>query len=294
MSVTYQLAGANKFFNISADTINATGQSYVKSRGRKPYLRYRGKRNLGWVPFKKSGVSIKDGGFKYLGKNFSVWASREIPTGAKLLDGSSFSQDSKGKWYINVVLEIPVVVKVKRKSVGIDLGLKDLATLSTGEKIAAPQIYRMAQAKLATAQRARKKRRVRAIHAKIANQRKDFLHKAANDIVAKHDLIVVGNVKSSNLAKTRMAKSVLDAGWYSFKQMLAYKSIANGARYIEVNEAFTTQACSSCGAIGGPKGREGLGIREWQCACGSIHDRDHNSALNILRIGQDTLTGAAA
>ena len=106
-------------------------------------------------------------------------------------------------------------------------------------------------------------------------------------------MIVVGNVNSSALAKTRMAKSVLDAGWASFKNMLAYKSIANGATFLEVNEAYTTQTCSDCGVIGGPKGRQGLGIREWQCVCGCIHDRDHNSALNILRIGQDTLRGAA-
>ena len=87
-----------------------------------------------------------------------------------------------------------------------------------------------------------------------------------------------------------MAKSVNDASWSTFKHLLEYKAIARKVVYREVSERFSTQTCSGCGAIGGPKGREGLGIREWVCGeCGSVHDRDVNAALNILRLGHQSL-----
>ena len=95
--------------------------------------------------------------------------------------------------------------------------------------------------------------------------------------------IAVGNVNAAGLAKTRLAKSVLDAGWSSFRHMLRYKATAHGAWYEEVNESFSSRVCSSCASETGPKGVADLGIRRWVCAeCGVSHDRDINSALNIL------------
>ena len=103
-------------------------------------------------------------------------------------------------------------------------------------------------------------------------------------------MIVVGDVGSARLAKTNLAKSVNDAGWALFKTLLSYKAIARKVVYREVSERLSTQTCSGCGAIGGPKGREGLGVREWVCCeCGAVHDRDVNAALNILRMGHHTL-----
>jgi putative transposase len=288
-------SGTSKELGIPSDTINKVCEQYAKSRKqfKKPCLRWRSKKSLGWIPMKGREINFKGEKFFYFGCLYSLWLSRVIPSGAKMCDGSNFSQDSRGRWYLNLVVEVADQAACGNSAVGIDLGLKDLATLSTGEKIAAPQFYRKTEQRLATAQRARKKRQVSKLRAKAANQRRDFHHKVSTNIVRQNGLIVIGNVNSSKLKKTRMAKSVSDAGWHSFKQMLAYKSIANGARYIEVDEAFTTQTCSECGSLGGPKGREGLGVRGWQCACGAIHDRDHNSALNILRIGRDALAGAA-
>jgi IS605 OrfB family transposase len=179
-----------------------------------------------------------------------------------------------------------------KRGVGIDLGLKDFATLSTGEKIEAQRIYRGAEQALALAQRAHKKRRAKAIHAKIANRRNDFLHKLSDRIVRQFDYIAVGNVAAAGLAKTSMAKSVLDAGWSSFRRQLAYKAIKHGAWFEEVEESFTSQVCSNCGAMSDsrPKGIADLGIREWQCSvCGYTHDRDINAAINILRRGRATL-----
>ena len=106
--------------------------------------------------------------------------------------------------------------------------------------------------------------------------------------------IVVGNVSSSALAKTTMAKSVLDAGWFMLKTQLKYKAIARSVVFEEVDEAYTTQAWSCCGSLSAssPKGRAGLGIREWMCAeCGTLHDRDVNAARNILAAGHSRLAG---
>jgi IS605 OrfB family transposase len=288
-------SGTSKQLGISADTIGSICVQYEKSRRqhKKAFLKWRTKKSLGWIPLRGREIKINGDAFTTFGKTYSVWLSRKIPADAKICDGSGFSQDSRGLWYLNIVLDIPVIAKPSASIVGIDLGLKDFATLSTGAKIAAPQLYRNAQKKLATALRARKKRQIKNISAKVANQRRDFHHKLSSNIVANHGIIAVGNVNSSALKKTRMAKSVSDAGWSSFRRMLAYKSIANGAKFVEVNEAFTTQICSSCGAVSGPKGREGLSVREWSCDCGASHDRDINSAKNILRLGYETLTGAA-
>ncbi|WP_232458528.1 RNA-guided endonuclease InsQ/TnpB family protein [Burkholderia ubonensis] len=175
--------------------------------------------------------------------------------------------------------------------VGIDLGLKDFATLSTGEKLPNDRFGRRAADKLAKAQRARKhKRHIAKLHAKVANARADFQHKLALDRVRRFDDIAVGNVSAVKLARTRMAKSVYDASWSSFRDRLRYKAIAHGATFEEVDESGSTQSCSACGSQDSttrPKGIAGLRIREWTCSgCGVVHDRDTNAALNILRCGR--------
>ena len=132
--------------------------------------------------------------------------------------------------------------------------------------------------------------RSRAIHAKIANRRKDFLHKLSTDLVKANGAIFVGNVNASALAKTRLAKSVLDAGWSAFRTMLLCKCADAGVWFDEVDEAFSTQTCSVCNSRAGPKGRKDLGIRGWQCTvCGAVHDRNVNAAHNILAAGHRRL-----
>jgi IS605 OrfB family transposase len=178
----------------------------------------------------------------------------------------------------------------------VDLGLKDLATLSDGGTIDMPRFYRKSEVSLASAQRSRKSKRVMAIHRKTANRRKDFLHKASTRLTKEHGLIVIGDISPKRLLQTSMAKSVLDASWSSFKKMLSYKSIMNGGRTIEVSERLTTQTCSECGLLppSRPKGITGLGIRHWECSeCGAVHDRDVNAARNIARLGLETLAEGA-
>jgi putative transposase len=195
--------------------------------------------------------------------------------------GGAFVEDALGRWWVCFHVDVTDREVTANGEVGIDLGLKTLATLSDGVKIENLR-HRAAWAqKLATAQRARNKRRSKAIHAKIANCRRDHLHKVTTTLARSHALIAVGNVNAKRLARTRMAKSVLDAGWSTFRSMLRYKSPG----YMEVDEKWTTQTCSGCGSIAGPKGRAGLNERVWVCPeCGAVHDRDHNSAVNILAL----------
>lgn len=241
------------------------------------------KRALGWVPFKVGNAKWVNGTVKFGGVHFKVWDSYGLSK-YKFRAGS-FSEDARGRWYFNVAVEVEVTDTAGAGQVGVDLGLKTTATCSDGTVLERGAHYRRAERKLAIAQRANKKRRVQALHAKIKNQRADQNHKFTTALVKNNSLIVVGDVSSKVLASTNMAKSVLDAGWYQLKTQLAYKAKAHQAVYLEVNEAYSTQTCSSCGSMpdSRPRGIAGLGIREWSCSgCGAMHDRDINGAKNMI------------
>jgi IS605 OrfB family transposase len=150
------------------------------------------------------------------------------------------------------------------------------------------------ESKLAIAQRANKKARVRAIHAKIKNARQDAMHQFSRSLVDNYGFIFVGDVNTQSQIASNRSKSVLDAGWGMFKTMLQYKCHEAGVWFTEVDEAYTTQICSTCGELpeSRPKGIADLGIREWTCnECGTHHDRDINAARNILAVGRDRLDG---
>ena len=280
-------SGSSKELGLHSGTVNAVCEQYAKSRSQKnrPYLRYRSKKSLGWVPLKGRELKREGDAFRFAGNTFRVFNSRALPEG-KIKDGTSFSRDSRGNWFLNIVLEVADVAQRPMNSgVGIDLGLKSFAALSTGETIDNPRHFRALEEKLGKAQRAKKKRQAASIHARIANARRDFLHKLSHRLVHEFDYIAVGNVSASKLAKTRMAKSVCDASWSHFRSMLAYKALRHGAWFEEVNESYSSQVCSSCGALpdSRPRGIADLGIRQWVCSgCGVSHDRDTNAALNIL------------
>ena len=283
-------AGCSKELGLHSQTVQAVCEEYATRRkhSKKRKLRWRGKRSLGWIPFKASGLKVVDDTVTYVGNTFRFWKSRDIPGDIKT---GNFAQDSRKRWYVNFVVEVPEAeATTGTQHIGIDLGLKMLATCSDGRKIEAPRWYRKQQRRIAEHQRKKRSRQARNLQAKIAHRRKDFLHKESDRLTKECELIVVGDVCSSKLTKTNMAKSVNDAGWAMFKTLLSYKAIARKVVYREVSERLSTQTCSHCGAVGGPKGREGLGIREWVCGeCGAGHDRDVNAALNILRMGHHTL-----
>jgi IS605 OrfB family transposase len=248
------------------------------------------KKSLGWVPFKSTAVKYKAGQLVFAGHKLSLWDSYGL---AKYeLRAGTFSQDSRGRWYANLCVQVECEKSPGTGVVGIDLGLKTAISTSDGQQFEG-RLYRKSQDMLAKAQRAKNKKRVRAIHAKIKNQRKDGLHKFSSALVKNNAAIFVGNVSSAKLVKTKMAKSTLDAGWSMFKTMLEYKCHQAGIVFEEVKEAYTTQTCSQCGSIEGPKGLSGLGIRQWTCSCGSILDRDTNAAKNIAARGLASLAEGA-
>jgi transposase len=243
--------------------------------------KWRGKRSLGWVPFRDGVVKIDGEAVVYSKQRFKLWLHRPVDGDIR---GGSFSQDAMGRWYLNLQCEVEQIEASALGAIGIDLGLKTLATCSDGRKIENLRHAKTWAEKLATAQRAGRKRRVRAIHRKIANARRHQHHVETTRLATQYALIVVGNVNSAKLKRTRMAKSVSDAGWSLFRNMLRYKvAMRRGAEFEERSERYSTQTCSECGCLGGPKGREGLVVREWTCRdCGASHDRDVNAARNIL------------
>lgn len=277
---------------IGSTTLQETIAVFAKSKRQfhKNKLKWRvssgTKRNLGWVPFKIGAAKWQNGQVKFNGHFFKVWDSYGLSQYE--FRSGSFSEDSRGRWYFNIVVRAPIQPSTSAKAVGIDLGLKEYATCSDGQKLEAAQPYRQLEGKLGKAQRAKRKRQVKTIHAKIKNRRKDSLHKFTTKIAKENAVIVVGNVSPSKLAKTTMAKSVMDAGWFMLKTQLKYKAIARSGVFIEADERYSTQTCSCCGVISSdsPKGRAGLGVRIWECPdCGAKHDRDVNAARNILNSG---------
>ena len=285
--------GAGKQLGLHSQTLQAVAAEYVTRRKqfKKARLNWRKsggvRRSLGWIPVNSGAASWKNGQVFHNGHHFKVWDSYGL--GQYKFRSASFNEDARGRWYFNLVVEVETTQSAGQQAIGIDLGLTDVATCSDGSKLENARFYRDLEPALAIAQRAGKKARVRAIHAKIANRRKNALHQFSRALVERCGTIIVGDVSSQTLVKTSMAKSVLDAGWGQLKTMLDYKCAHAGIVFKVVNEAYTTQTCSCCGALpdSRPKGIAGLGIREWTCECGVTHDRDVNAARNILALGHE-------
>jgi IS605 OrfB family transposase len=285
-------SGATEYFErIGADTIQSICVHYAHKRGATKRLKLRWRvsrgtrRSLGWVPFKAASLKRRGNTLRFAGKTFRVFERKRLAD-VKWRDGC-FAQDAVGDWW----LCLPVTVTAEQtaapsEAVGIDLGLKTIATTSDGEKLEAGRWTHGNAEKLAVAQRRGHKKQAKRIHRKAARQRKDALHKFSRKIVDRYQQIVVGDVSSLKLVKTKMAKSVLDSGWGVLKVQLAYKSEHAGRSFSVVNERNTTRVCSSCGCASGPSGLSQLVVRSWICReCGDTHDRDINAAKNILAAG---------
>jgi putative transposase len=210
----------------------------------------------------------------------------------------TISKEADG-WYVAIsCVDVPVQsLPPTGQETGIDMGLESFATLADGTPIHTPAYYRRAEAYLRRCQRrvARRKkgshRRRKAIvllakaHQHIARQRRDFHHKEARTLVERYDAIYHEDLRVRNmLMNHHLAKSIGDAGWSAFLSILTSKAESAGKRAQAVNPAFTSQACSGCGVIVS----KGLSVRWHTCPdCGASLHRDHNAALNILRLGQE-------
>ena len=207
------------------------------------------------------------------------------------------SVDAAGRYHASFVVDAPdQPLPPTGREVGIDLGLTHFAVLSDGTKVDAPRIARKRAAKLRRAQkelarrqngsanREKSRRRLARCHARVADTRRDWLQKLSSIMVRENQLITVEDLAVSGLARTRLARSVHDAGWSMFVGMLAYKAQRAGRTFVKVNRWFpSTRACSECGALGEAKP---LHVRAWTCRGGATHDRDVNAARNILAAGR--------
>ena len=299
--------GAGDYLNLHSQTLQAISETHAKARKqfKKAKLNWRTnnpkakRRSLGWIPFKNTAIkhlATRQSGKKSLkstiqlslakGKKLiiDVWDSYNLALYS--INTCELVQDARGHWYACVTVKEFPKTKCGTGQVGIDLGCKDAAVSSEGDQLQIKVTHQYAE-KLSIAQRAKNKKRVKAIHAKIKNTRQDLIHKFTSKLVKANNLIVVGKVKSTSFTSSKLAKSVYDAGWFEIKRQLDYKCANAGCHYIEVNEAYTTQTCSCCGSRqDSPKGRADLGIRAWFCrSCKTTHQRDVNGAKNILAVG---------
>jgi putative transposase len=221
--------------------------------------------------------------------------SRDLPS-----DPSSVTvvRDASGRFFASFVVQttgdpLPECAA----EVGIDLGLSHFAVLPDGRKVTNPRFPRRAERRLRKAQQAlsrkakgssnRKKalRRVAKAHAQVADARRDHAHKLSTALIRENQAVYVEDLCVSGLGRTRLAKSVHDAGWSQFVAMLEYKAARYGRTFARIGRFEpTSQVCSACGVKDEPKP---LSVREWGCPhCGTVHDRDVNAAINILAAGR--------
>ncbi|MFG2843895.1 RNA-guided endonuclease InsQ/TnpB family protein [Kitasatospora sp. NPDC048296] len=225
-----------------------------------------------------------------------VW-SRPLPEGHSP-STVTVSRDAAGRWFVSMLCNDPMVkpLPVLDTAVGIDAGITSLVTLSTGEKITNPKHERRDRKRLARAQRelARKakgsnnrekaRRKVARVHARIADRRRDFLHKLTTRLVRENQTVVIEDLTVRNLLKNKkLARAISDASWTELRTMLEYKCAWYGRELITVDRWFpSSKLCSACGTIAA---KMPLNVREWACDCGAVHDRDVNAARNILAAG---------
>jgi putative transposase len=210
----------------------------------------------------------------------------------------TLTRDEAGRYFVSFVVEVTEEpLPETGRECGIDLGLSHFAVMDDGTKVSAPKFFRRAEKKLKKAQRAlsrkqkgsrnREKARVRVAraHAHVADARRDFHHKLSTHVIRENQAVTVEDLPVRGLARTRLAKSVHDAGWSAFVTMLEYKAKLYGREFRKTGRFEpTSQMCSACGAKDGPKP---LSVREWECKeCGTVHDRDVNAARNIAALGR--------
>jgi IS605 OrfB family transposase len=196
----------------------------------------------------------------------------------------------KKKPKVQRVLSPPPVLRQGNEEEGCDLGLKQLVTCASGQVYTRENLTKTHAEKLATAQRARKKKQTRKIHAKIANRRKDWIEKTTTRLVERCERLAVGDVSASKLKKAGLGKSVSDAAWGTWRRRLEEKAKTRQVSCVVVSEAYSSQTCHHCLERSGPRGRAMLGVRVWTCSgCGMTHDRDQNAAKNIFRFAYGRL-----
>lgn len=271
------------------------------------------KEHAGYPKFKSKKKSKHSYTTNFTNNNIKVDSSKNTIQLPKLKDVScklhreftgqiksaTISQVFSGNYFVSILVETEhVVLPTNHNNIGLDLGIKDLIITSNGEKYSNPKTIYSYEKKLEKLQRqfSRKKnggknkqkhrKKVAKLHEKIANIRKDNLHKLSHQLIYENQVIVSENLKVSNMVKNHhLAKSIHDCSWQELTRQLQYKADWNHRTYVKINTFYpSSQLCHVCGFQ--QKEVKNLAIREWTCPdCGSIHDRDINASINILNEG---------
>jgi putative transposase len=274
----------------------AFGNFFAK-RAKYPRCKSR-KKSRASAEYTRSGFTWRDGhlALAKMAEPLDIRWSRPLPKGA-VPTTVTVSRDSAGRWFVSLLCDDTIApAPATANVVGIDAGITSLVTLSTGEKIANPKHERRDRARLAKAQRelSRKakgsanrekaRHRVAKVHARIADRRRDFLHKLTSRIVHENQVVVIEDLTVRNLLKnSKLARAISDAAWTELRSMLEYKCAWYGRELVVIDRWFpSSKLCGSCGTVAA---KMPLNVREWTCDCGTVHDRDVNAARNILAAG---------
>jgi len=279
---------------------DAAFQAFFDKRARHP--RFKTRRGRQSATYTRSAFRMREGEL-WLAKMGAplpfVWTWPDID--AARLDPTSVTvaRDSAGRWYVTFHIEVPDLAPLPTAgiNVGVDLGLIDFATLSTGEKITHPRDWerherrlkryqrRLARCQKGSANRRKATIKVARAHARIADARRDFLHKVSTDLVRRYDVIAIEDLNVSGMVRNhRLARAISCTGWAEFRAMLEYKAVRHGRTLAVVDRWYpSSKTCSACGRL---FAELALTTRHWACpGCGIWHDRDVNAARNILAAG---------
>ncbi|WP_327722070.1 transposase [Streptomyces sp. NBC_00490] len=274
----------------------AFGNFFAK---RAKYPRYKSrKKSRASAEYTRSAFTWRDGQLtlaKMVGPLDIRW-SRPLPEGTEP-STVTVSRDAAGRWFVSLLCEDRIApAPATTNAVGLDAGITSLVTLSTGEKVANPRHEQRDRARLAKAQRelSRKakgsanrekaRRKVARVHARIADRRRDVLHKLSARLVRENQTVVIEDLSVRNLLKNgTLARAISDAAWTDLRSMLEYKCAWYGRELVVIDRFFpSSKLCGACGTVAA---KMPLNVREWTCVCGAVHDRDVNAARNILAAG---------
>ena len=277
--------------------LQAAFAAFWDKRARYPRVKSR-KRSRASAEFTPSAFRYHDGRLTLAkcDEPLNITWSRPLPDGAQP-STVTVSRDAAGRWFVSLLCEDTIVAATATTAaVGVDAGLDHLLALSTREKVTNPRYERADRARLARAQRklARKQKgsanrakartTVARIHARIADRRRDHLHKLTTRLVRDNQTIVIEDLTVRNMVKNHpLSRAISDAAWRQFRELLEYKAAWYGRDVIAVDRWFpSSKLCSACGRLAE---KMPLTVRSWTCPCGTVHDRDVNAARNILAAG---------